>query len=131
MFYYGENTLEKPNDYRPEVHDSDGVFMTRHQQPPIWHLLSNPVSPSRHVFEADSLSGYGLLQRDRDFSHYEDIEAAYHRRPHGWVRPRKLPPGKVVLYTYPTRGETEDNVVLLYQPDAPIPPGQPFPWNTS
>lgn len=117
MFFHGENSTSKYGDYRPEVHDSDGLLIQTGKawrwQPlwevPYFNLQSIPLS---------SPSGFGLMQRDRNFDHYQDLEANYHLRPSVWVEPLDdWGKGKVKLLRLHTESDTVDNVVAYWQSD--------------
>jgi periplasmic glucans biosynthesis protein len=128
MFFFGENTLRKPRDYRPEVHDSDGLLVLTATNRSTWHPINNPPR-GRHVreFAFDHAVPFAILQRDRDFEHYQDIGAAYHLRPSVIVEPgRRDDPGRIVLYTFATLSEAVDNVALFWQPDARPEVGEPY-----
>lgn len=117
MFWYGENSHPKPYDFRPEVHDSDGLQIELKSGPCLWRPLEVGREMRLSSFAADGLSGFGLAQRDRDFDHYQDLEAAYHRRPSVWVKPRRgFEKGSVVLVELSTGEETWDNVVAMWRP---------------
>jgi len=117
MFAWGENSMQKPVDYRPEVHDSDGLFLHKSNDELVWNPLLNPSTTRLCAYPADLPKGYGLMQRDRDFEHYQDMEAAYNLRPSVWVKPISMPRGKVTLFEFHTKDETNDNVVLFYEPE--------------
>lgn len=127
MFYVGANTIDKPNDFRPRIHDSDGVYLTDAAGIGLWHPATNPVRTHTRtsLFHEGPYSRYGLMQRERDFDLYQDIEAAYHLRPHAWVVPKQMPPGQPLLFEFATETETEDNVVLLYALRDPVEPLKP------
>jgi len=96
MFLHGENTGWARDDYRPEVHDSDGLLIEAGSGEWIWRPLTNPKSVTTAAFTDQSPHGFGLLQRDRQFEHYDDLEAYYHERPSVWVEPIvKWGPGAV------------------------------------
>jgi glucans biosynthesis protein len=117
MYWYGENTSNTFGDFRPEVHDSDGLLIQTRAGEWIWHPLSWSQRIQYNVYQDENPAGFGLLQRDRDFSHYQDLEAHYHRRPSLWVEPIKgFGKGAVTLIQHPTEKETIDNVVLLWEP---------------
>ncbi|MCH6257109.1 glucan biosynthesis protein G [Puniceicoccaceae bacterium K14] len=116
MFWFGENSAIKPSDYRPEVHDSDGLLIESSNGQQIWRPLD--VGPqSRHAYyEQTQLNGFGLLQRDRAFDSYEDLEAEYHKRPSVWVEPKgDWGKGHVRLLELPTDSEFDDNVVAFWE----------------
>jgi glucans biosynthesis protein len=117
MFWYGENTSNTFGGFRPEVHDSDGLLMQGAGDEWIWRPLSFGKKTQVNAFVADHPRGFGLLQRDRDFSHYQDLEAKYERRPSTWIEPRgDWGPGSVKLVQFPTDSEYWDNVVAFWQP---------------
>lgn len=124
MYFFGENTPFLVNDWRPEVHDSDGLLIAEGDSW-TWRPLSNPPELARQEFPATNLKGFGLLQRDRRFTAYEDLESHYEARPSVWIEPvGAWPAGKVVLVEMPTRDETADNINVFWQPDQPPPAGQ-------
>jgi glucans biosynthesis protein len=129
MFLAGENQ-PAANDYRPEVHDSDGLLVHSGSGEQIWRALINPTRPFVPFvtsFALPSLRGFGLMQRDRAFSSYEDLEAYYHRRPSAWVEPvGEWGPGRVELLQYGTPDETHDNIAAYWVPQSVPPPGVPI-----
>ncbi len=117
MFQHGENTGWSRDDYRPEVHDSDGLLMQNGAGEWIWRDLTNPVRTRTSTFQDKAPRGFGLLQRDRDFIHYDDIVANYHLRPSAWVEPvGDWGAGTIRLLEIPTRDETNDNIVACWVP---------------
>lgn len=120
MFLRGEAGGGPPVvDYRPEVHDSDGLLVATQAGEWIWRPLANPAELSIASFELTSPRGFGLLQRDRNFDHYQDIEARPDLRPGAWVQPTKeWGPGRVELVEIPTHNETNDNIVAYWVPRA-------------
>ncbi|MDW5378312.1 glucan biosynthesis protein [Halomonas sp. HP20-15] len=120
MFLHGENSLHDYDDFRPEVHDSDGVQMYTSGNQWLWRPLSNPPSLNVTQLRDNSPRGFGLMQRDRDFEHYLDLEADYQNRPSLWVRPAEgdWGEGGVELVEIPTEREIHDNIVAYWVPDA-------------
>ena len=118
MFFHGENSPHQYGDYRPEVHDSDGLLI---QQDKNWQwqpLMEVPYF-NMQSFPIPKLSGFGLLQRDRNFDHYQDLEAGYHARPREWVEPLEdWGPGKVQLLRLHTESDILDNIVAYWKSDA-------------
>lgn len=126
MFFSGENQ-PRPGDFRPEVHDSDGLLVATGTGEWLWRPLQNPKQPTVTSFAADGLRGFGLMQRDRAFASYEDTEARYERRPSAWVRPTSdWGPGRVELVQLPTPDETHDNIVAYWVPARLPAPGEPL-----
>ena len=125
MFLHGENTGWSRDDYRPEVHDSDGLLVNTGAGEWLWRPLTNPNGARVSSFQDRSPRGFGLLQRDREFAHYDDVEANYHLRPSAWVEPvGDWGPGAVRLLEFHTVDETNDNVVACWVPAALPAPGQ-------
>ncbi len=123
MFSFGENQRPSNEDYRPEVHDSDGLLIQSGTGEWIWRPLTNPKRLLVTSFTLDNPLGYGLMQRDRNFSSYEDLEAHYERRPSAWVEPKgKWGAGRVELVQIPSPDETNDNIVAYWVPETtPVP----------
>ncbi|QLJ08929.1 glucan biosynthesis protein [Pseudoalteromonas sp. JSTW] len=118
MFYHGENSTKFFDDYRPEVHDSDGLLMQSAEGQWVWRALNNPKKLSVTSFSYDNPKGFGLAQRDRDFNNYLDTEAHYHNRPSMWIEPMgSWGKGRVELVEIPTDTETNDNIVSYWVPE--------------
>ncbi|MBE2286663.1 MAG: glucan biosynthesis protein [Prosthecobacter sp.] len=128
MFWFGENSSPKPYDFRPEVHDSDGLQIEIEGGPSIWRPLDVSRDLRLSIFETDRLKGFGLAERDRDFNNFQDLEAAYHRRPAVWVEPVSgFGKGAVTLVELSTGEETWDNIVAMWKPDQlPATPAEPL-----
>ncbi|MGS2742909.1 glucan biosynthesis protein [Halomonas sp. LS-001] len=125
MFTYGDISASRPDDFRPNVHDSQGLLLHTGQQEWIWRPLTNPAGVQVSAFLDRDPKGFGLMQRERDFAHYLDLEAQYHRRPSQWVEPLDAwGPGHVELVEIPTPDETHDNVVAYWVADTPLEAGQ-------
>lgn len=126
MFAFGENQPHR-TDFRPEVHDSDGLMVATGDGEWIWRPLLNPKNTLTTSFSTDKLRGFGLMQRDRNFSSYEDSEARYELRPSAWVEPvGSWGPGRVELVQLSTPDETNDNIVAYWVPDQLPAIGQPL-----
>ena len=130
MFLHGENS-GRHDDFRPEVHDSDGLMLATADAQGgsewLWRPLTNPGRQLATSFAVHELKGFGLMQRDRAFASYEDVEARYERRPSAWVVPQgNWGPGRVELLQLPTPDETHDNIVAYGVPARPPAPGQPL-----
>lgn len=128
MFWFGEGTHPRPYDFRPEVHDSDGLLMELDSGNLHYRPLEHTKDQFRHcVFTMDRPRSWSLLQRDRSFSSYQDVEAAYHNRPSVKVEPLEgFEQGKLHLIEMPTIDETNDNVILLWEPRPVLETGKPY-----
>jgi periplasmic glucans biosynthesis protein len=119
MFQYGENDRRMANDWRPEIHDSDGLSMWAGSGEWLWRPLANPSHIRFSAFGDENPRGFGLLQRDRNFDHYQDDGVFYERRPSLWVEPKaSWGKGTVQLVELPTDDETNDNIVAFWTPAA-------------
>ncbi len=117
MFQHGENSGWSRDDFRPEVHDSDGLLLNTGTDEWIWRPLANPPATRVSTFSDKSPRGFGLMQRDREYAHYDDLEANYHLRPSAWVEPvGDWGAGAVRLLEIRTPDETSDNIVACWVP---------------
>ena len=125
MYFFGENQRTAREDYRPEVHDSDGLSIQSGTGEWIWRPLVDPKRLLVTSFALTNVAGFGLMQRDRDFNNYEDLEARYDLRPSAWIEPKgQWGAGRVELVQIPSPNETNDNIVAYWVPDAPPVPKQ-------
>ncbi len=126
MYFYGTPENGRLGDYRPEVHDSDGLLIHRDDDLWQWRALRNGERLSTTRIPVERLHGFGLLQRNRNFDRYQDLEADYERRPSLWVEPDgDWGRGRIELIEIPTDSEYNDNVVAFWvpnreKPDSPI-----------
>ncbi|SPE55583.1 glucan biosynthesis protein, periplasmic (fragment) [Verrucomicrobia bacterium] len=112
MFWFGKSSERKFEDYRPEVHDSDGLLVRMENGEILWRPLNNPAVMRHQRFAAHNPRGFGLLQRDREFADYQDLFNPYQRVPSVWVEPRgRWEDGEVNLVELSTQYEGLDNVV--------------------
>ena len=133
MFLGAENQ-QPVQDYRPEVHDSDGLQVLSGSGEWLWRPLTNPRGVFVTSFAMPSIRGFGLMQRDRAFVNYQDLEAHYELRPSAWVEPMSdWGPGRVELLQFHTPNETHDNIGAYWVPDKVAAPGQPmdFSWRVT
>jgi glucans biosynthesis protein len=118
MFFFGENSTKRFPDFRPEVHDSDGLLLHFDGGEWLWRPLDNPPRIHASGFRMRNPRGFGLVQRDRDFGSYQDLETRTEARPSAWVVPRgDWGKGRVELVEIPTTSELVDNVVAFWVPD--------------
>lgn len=125
MYAFGENDDRLNHDFRPEVHDSDGLLLQTGAGEWLWRPLLNPSDLNVSSFSDENPKGFGLLQRDRKYESYQDLEAKYESRPSLWVEPKgKWGRGAVQLVEIPTDSEIHDNIVAYWVPEAPVEAGQ-------
>lgn len=127
MFYFGSADQRTVDDYRPAVHDSSGLAIRTGRGESIWRPLVNPEAVQVSAFLDENPMGFGLMQRERGYRDFLDLEAAYERRPSAWVEPvGAWGKGYVALVELPTRTEYEDNIVAFWRPEQPLPAGAPY-----
>jgi glucans biosynthesis protein len=124
MYWFSETAKGTGVDWRPEVHDSDGLAIWNGQGEHIWRPLNNPPHISVSSFQDVGPRGFGLLQRDRVLDHYQD-GVRYHLRPSAWVEPvGTWGAGAIQLTEIPTDDEIHDNIVAMWVPAEPAKAGQ-------
>ncbi len=127
MYLFGENTKNRFFDYRPEVHDSDGLLVLNGNDEWLWRPLDNAKQLRMSSFMDENVKGFGLFQRDRNADHYQDMEAFYEQRPSVWIEPLiGFSKGNVHLVEIPSDKEIHDNVVAFFWPDKPIEKGNEY-----
>ena len=120
MFLYGETQNGWKGDFRPEVHDSDGLLVEDEDGTFYWRPLANPRRLSLSSRAMEKPAGFGLFQRDGLFDHYQDLEARYERRPSLWIEPKGWGRGKVELVEIPSEQEIHDNIVAYWVPEKTV-----------
>ncbi len=127
MFFFGENRTRWIDDFRPEVHDSDGLLVHFDGGEWLWRPIDNPTRIDVAAFGTTNPRGFGLIQRDRAFDHHLDLETRADLRPSAWVQPKgDWGTGTVRLVQIPTDTELMDNVVAFWVPDVLPKPGEPL-----
>lgn len=117
MFQYDQTNRHRFTDFRPAVHDSDGLLIKNGAGETIWRPLANPTALQISAFVDDNPKGFGLMQRARSYSDFVDLEALYHRRPGVWIEPQgDWGHGSVALIEIPTPSEIYDNIVCYWRP---------------
>lgn len=130
MFLHGPNQPPAVPNFRPAIHDSNGLAIHTGSDEWIWRPLNNPAAVAVSSFAVENPKGFGLLQRGRDFSRYEDLKDRYDMRPSAWIEPANdWGKGHVRLVEIPTADETNDNIVSFWVPDAIPPPGEPLQFD--
>jgi glucans biosynthesis protein len=126
LFLEGQNSTRHVPDYRPQVHDSDGLLIESGDGDWLWRPLVNPANTHRiSRFPAADGKKFGLMQRDRDFRDYDDLESRFERRPSYWIEEgERWGPGAVELVEIPTPTDYNDNIVAYWVPRNIPAPGQ-------
>ncbi len=122
MFFFGPNDRKDVEDFRPAVHDSDGLAVFNGRGEELWRPLHNPRDLQVSSFSDLNPRGFGLMQRQKDFSAYQDLESNFERRPSLWAEPiGDWGEGAVKLLEIPTKEEIHDNIASFWLPKAPLP----------
>jgi periplasmic glucans biosynthesis protein len=126
MFWFSEYDRGFRADWRPEVHDSDGLSLWTGKGEHVFRPLNNASRVITSSFLDQSPKGFGLVQRDRNFEHYLD-GVRYDLRPTLWVEPRNdFGKGAVQLIEIPTDDEIHDNIVAFWNPHEKASAGKSF-----
>ncbi|WP_280077507.1 glucan biosynthesis protein G [Pseudomonas fulva] len=125
MYLFGPNQPSKVLNYRPALHDSEGLSIHAGNGEWLWRPLNNPKHLSVSNFSVENPRGFGLMQRQRAFSDYEDLDDNYQKRPSAWIEPKgDWGKGSVDLVEIPTADETNDNIVAFWSPEKLPEPGE-------
>ncbi len=126
MFLFDETNRGRLDDYRPEVHDSDGLQITSQSDEHILRQLANPTKLQVSSFTTLPPRGFGLVQRSREQGDFQDLENHYERRPSAWVEPQgDWGRGALELVEIPSGRETNDNIVAFWRPADRLLAGHP------
>jgi glucans biosynthesis protein len=127
MFLFDATNRGRLDDYRPEVHDSDGLEILSKSGEQIYRQLANPSRLQVSTFTSQAPRGFGLVQRTRDARDFQDLNDLYERRPSAWVEPKgDWPAGAVELVEIPSGRESNDNIVAFFRPAQGFTPGHPL-----
>lgn len=131
MHLTGPVTPGRVRDFRPRVHDSQGLAIRSANGERVWRPLANPTALQVSTFEGNAPKGFGLIQRVRKFEAYEDLEARYEKRPSAWIEPtgELFNSGSVVLVEIPAEEEVHDNIVAFWRPTEKLVPGKSYDVN--
>lgn len=117
MFFFGPNDRNEVDDFRPAVHDSDGVAIYNGRGEELWRPLSNPKDLQISTFADLNPRGFGLMQRQKNFIAYQDLELKFEKRPSLWAEPiGDWGEGSVQLIEIPTKEEIHDNIAAFWRP---------------
>jgi len=130
MFLFDESNRSRIDDFRDEVHDSDGLQIVMGTGEQVWRPVANPTQLQVSSFTSSAPRGFGLVQRSRKLVNFQDLEAQYERRPSAWIEPLgQWGDGSVQLVEIPSDSESNDNIIAFWKPKEVIPAGKP--WHTS
>jgi len=121
MFFFGPNDRKDFDDFRPSVHDSDGLAIFNGRGEQLWRPLNNPRDLQVSTFADLNPRGFGLMQREKNFFAYQDLESSFEKRPSLWFEPiGDWGEGAVMLFEIPTKEEVHDNIAAFWRPKQPL-----------
>ncbi|HKH01183.1 MAG TPA: glucan biosynthesis protein G [Bradyrhizobium sp.] len=121
MFFFGPNDRIDVDDFRPSVHDSNGIAIYNGRGEALWRPLSNPADLQISTFSDLNPRGFGLMQREKNFLEYQDLESNFEKRPSLWAEPiGDWGEGSVQLIEIPTKEEIHDNIAGYWRPKSPL-----------
>lgn len=127
LYYYGEERARPPGEWRPEVHAADVLLMRGPGQVFVARTLTNPGQLAMEEFAPPRPLPYGLLQRDRRFDHYQDLDQELEARPNAWLTPGEgFPDGTLELLELPLGDPFNHNVLAHWVVDTPPAPDRPL-----
>ena len=130
MFFFDETNRHRFDDFRPAVHDSEGLLIVNGNGERLWRPLANPKGVEVSGFFDSNPKGFGLMQRDRDPESYADLQAHYQNRPSLWIKPREdWGTGSVELVEIPADKEIYDNIVAYWRPSEVVKAGSEFSFS--
>lgn len=125
MFLFDSRNRQNFRDFRLAVHDSNGLAIRTADGEHLWRPLLNPGTVQASVYEVNNPRGYGLVQRQRMFEQFQDLEARYELRPTAWIEPvGEWGAGAVELLELPIGAEWGDNIVAYWRPAQPLEPSK-------
>ena len=125
MFLFDQTNRAAHDDFRPAVHDSDGLMIHNGAGELLLRPLKNPAALEVSSFLDANPRGFGLVQRARSLADFEDFEARYQDRPSLWITPGEgWGEGAVQLVEIPSRLEVYDNIVAYWRPQGGLAAGQ-------
>ncbi|WP_245977845.1 glucan biosynthesis protein G [Kushneria sinocarnis] len=125
MYLFGPSQPSDDLNFRPAIHDSNGLLVNAAQGDWLWHTLMNPKKLMVSTYPADNPRGFGLMQRNHEFGAYQDLQDRYDLRLSAWIEPQgSWGKGQVELVEIPTPNETNDNIVSYWRPTGDLPTDQ-------
>jgi len=129
MYFFSPAQRRLQGDYRQSVHNSEGLAVVNGRGERLWRPLANPKMLQTSAFVDKDLQGFGLVQRERGFDHFEDLDARFERRPTAWVEPSAgWGDGYVELIEIPISEEIHDNIVAYWKPAKALEPGRSYKY---
>ena len=114
----------RDDDLRPSVSEVTGLQMLTGKGEWLWRPVANRGTLQISTFVDENPRGFGFLQRDRNFEHYQDDDQHFETRPSLWIEPiGDWSAGGVQLVEIPSDSETNDNIIGYWKPRQPLAAG--------
>jgi glucans biosynthesis protein len=111
-------------DLRPSVSEVTGLQMLTGKGEWLWRPVANRDTLQISTFVDENPRGFGFLQRDRNFDHYQDDDQHVETRPSLWIEPiGDWSAGGVQLVEIPSDSEANDNIIGYWKPKQPLAAG--------
>lgn len=121
---FGSIDERRFDDLRPSVSEVSGLQILTGKGEWIWRPVANRDTLQISTFVDDNPRGFGFLQRDRNFDHYQDDDQHYERRPSLWIEPiGDWSGGGVELVEIPSDSESNDNIIGFWKAKQPLAAG--------
>lgn len=123
-YLFAPNDRSAIDDVRGAVHDINGLQIWNGNGEWIWRPVHNPDTLQISAFVDQNPRGFGLLQRDRRFESFNDLDARFERRPSVWIEPLgEWGQGQVQLVEIPLNDEMNRNILAYWRPRTPLAKG--------
>jgi glucans biosynthesis protein len=120
----GQMGLRRCDDLHPSVAEIAGLQMLTGNGEWVWRPVANRQTLQISTFVDEKPRGFGFLQRDRAFDHYQDDDQHWEARPSLWIEPiGEWAAGGVQLVEIPSESEANDNVIGFWKPREPLAAG--------
>ena len=124
-YLYGPIDRRRAEDIRPGVYEVNGLQMLTGKGEWLWRPVANRDTLQISAFADANPRGFGFLQRDRDFDHFQDDDQHWERRPSLWIEPiGDWGEGAIALVEIPSESEANDNIIAYWRPKAAIAAGE-------
>ncbi len=123
MSFFGPIDRHGTDDLREGVYEIGGLQVLNGNGEWLWRPVANRNTLQLSSFIDVNPRGFGVLQRERRFSQFQDDDQHWELRPSLWIEPlNDWGEGSVVLVEIPSDAEINDNVVCFWRPKAPLQP---------
>jgi glucans biosynthesis protein len=121
---FGPIDERRNDDLRPSVSEVGGLQMLTGKGEWLWRPVANRDTLQISTFVDENPRGFGFLQRDRNFDHYQDDDEHFETRPSLWIEPiGDWSAGGVQLVEIPSDSEANDNIIGYWKPKQPLAAG--------